>query len=119
MFGHTFINNFTGGEFELGINAVKHIVLEGYIDKRLDKSALDANFFQASIAGVDGYIYQNLVDARPGTILNERLLRDGGGGTDYSIPRIFSTLRAELVTSDHHEFDTIQANGLASIRFFR
>jgi hypothetical protein len=98
MFGHTFINNFTGGEFELGINAVKHIVLEGYIDKRLDKNALDANFFQASIAGVDGYIYQNLVDARPGTILNERLLRDGGGGTDYSIPRIFSTLRAELVT---------------------
>lgn len=98
MFGHTFINNFTGGEFELGINAVKHIVLEGYIDKRLDKSALDANFFQASIAGVDQYIYQNLVDARPGTILNERLLRDGGGGTDYSIPRIFSTLRAELVT---------------------
>lgn len=28
-------------------------------------------------------------------------------------------LNGELITSDHHEFDPIQARGLASIRFFR
>lgn len=28
-------------------------------------------------------------------------------------------LGGELVTSDHHEFDTVQTRGLASIRFFR
>ena len=97
MFGHTFINNFSGGHFALGENAIKHIVLEGYVDKRLDKSKLDANFFRASIDGVEDFIYRSLIDARPGTHLGETLLREGGGGTDKSLPRIFSSLRRDLL----------------------
>ncbi len=101
MFGHTFVNYFTDGEFAIKPpagpeNAIKHMVLEGYVDKRIDGSRLTANSFDASIAGVERFIYTNLVDARPGTMLGDRLLREGGGGTDYSIPRIFSTMRAEL-----------------------
>ncbi|MGB3614460.1 MAG: hypothetical protein WBA10_11770, partial [Elainellaceae cyanobacterium] len=101
MYGHTFVNNFSGGSFAIAppagpTNAVKHIVMEGYVDKRLDSSALDNNFFNASIGGVDGFIYQNMIDARPGTVLDRQLLRSGGGGTELSIPRIYSTLRADL-----------------------
>ncbi|MEH2039249.1 hypothetical protein [Nostoc sp.] len=101
MYGHTFVNNFSGGSFAITppagpANAVKHIVLEGYIDKRIDASALDANFFNVSISGVDDFIYQNMVDARPGTSLDSQLLRAGGNGTEFSIPRIYSTLRANL-----------------------
>lgn len=101
MFGHTFVNNFSGGSFAITppagpANAVKHIVVEGYIDKRVDGRALDANFFNASIDGVSDFIYQNMIDARPGTFLDSQLLRAGGSGTDYSIPRIYSTMRANL-----------------------
>jgi hypothetical protein len=101
MFGHTFVNNFSGGSFAITppagpANAVKHIVVEGYTDKRVDARAMDANFFNASIDGVDGFIYQNMIDARPGTVLNDRLLRAGGTGTEFSVPRIYSTLRANL-----------------------
>jgi hypothetical protein len=101
MYGHTFVNNFSGGSFAITppagpANAVKHIVVEGYTDKRVDSRALDANFFNASIDGVSDFIYQNMIDARPGTFLDSQLLRPGGGGTDFSIPRIYSTLRANL-----------------------
>ena len=103
MFGHTFINNFTGGEFvftppEGPANAIKHVLLEGYIDKRMDRSNLDPSVFDASIGeGVDNFIYNSLVDARAGTYLGEDLLREGAPGTDFSIPRIFSTIRNQLV----------------------
>ena len=72
-------------------------LLEGYVDKRLPKSALDDLFFEASIEGVDGFIYDTLVDARPGTVLDARRLRYDGPGTEYSVPRIYSTLRANLI----------------------
>ncbi len=101
MFGHTFVNNFSGGSFAITppagpANAVKHIVVEGYVDKRVDARALNANFFNASIDGVSDFIYQNMIDARPGTFLDRQLLRLGGGGTSFSIPRVYSTLRADL-----------------------
>lgn len=107
MFAHTFVNNFTGGAFTLdpAENAVKHVLLEGYMDKRLPKNALDADFFaddNMNIRGVeDGnndFIYRAMIDARPGTILDTTLLPKDSPGTTYSIPRIFSTLRANLET---------------------
>lgn len=93
MYGHTFVNNFTGGAFTLTPpeNATKHILLEGYIDKRSENPTFDA-----SLAGVDDFIYRYMVDARPGTYLDRNLLVQGGEGTNFSIPRIYSTLRAEL-----------------------
>jgi len=101
MYGHTFINNFSGAPFKITPpegpeNGVKHILLEGYIDKRLNKTELDSNFFNASIAGVEDFIYRNMVDAKPGTPLDTYLLKKGGGGTQFSVPRIYSTLRARL-----------------------
>ena len=102
MFAHTFVNNFAGGTFAIKppagpANAIKHFVLEGYMDKRLDRQALNANLYNTNINGVESFIYQNMIDARPGTVLDRQLLRSGGGGTKTSIPRIYSTLRARLV----------------------
>lgn len=103
MYGHTFVNNFSGGPFALDPprpgdfgNAVKHIVVEGYVDKRLPRGALDADFFRASIEGVDDFIYAATVDARRGTVLATHLLRSGGGGTEKSIPRIYSSIRDDV-----------------------
>ena len=95
IYGHTFINNFSGDAFTFTPkeNAIKHIVLEGYFDKRLPSSALNSKFFNVSISGVENFIYHNLIDARRGTFLNQKLITPGGKGTDYSIPRIYSTLR--------------------------
>lgn len=101
MYGHTFINNFTGAPFKIAPpegpeNGIKHILVEGYIDKRLDRRELDSNFFNVSIAGVEDFIYRNMVDGRPGTVLDKYLLKKGGAGTEFSVPRIYSTLRARL-----------------------
>ncbi|MEQ1921129.1 MAG: hypothetical protein ABL952_01355 [Pyrinomonadaceae bacterium] len=93
MYGHTFINNFTGGAFTFKPvdNAKKHILLESYIAKRVPDPT-----FASSIVGVEDLIYKKLVDARPGTYLDKELLVKDGEGTDGSIPRVYSTLRAEL-----------------------
>ncbi len=93
MYGHTFINNFTGGAFtfEPPDNAKKHILLESYVGKRVPDPT-----FSSSIAGVEDFIYEKLVDARPGTYLDKELLIKDGEGTNGSIPRVYSTLRAEL-----------------------
>ena len=98
VYGHTFINYFTGAPFTLDPpgNAIRHVVLEGYIDKRLPAGALTGDFFDASIAGLEGRIYSSMVDARPGSTLDRVLLPSGSAGTRLSVPRIFSTMRAEL-----------------------
>jgi hypothetical protein len=105
MYAHTFINNFTGGAFVFDPveNALKHVLLEGYIDKRLPKDALGAAFFapnNLNILGVEDsnndFIYRSMIDARPGTFLDTTLLPEGSPGTAYSVPRIYSTLRASL-----------------------
>jgi hypothetical protein len=101
MYGHTFINNFSGGRFAIEPpkgpeNAIKHILVEGYVDKRLNKPELDSNFFNASIAGVENFIYRNMIDAKPGSYLDTQLLKSGIKATKLSVPRIYSTLRANL-----------------------
>jgi len=109
MYGHTFINNFAGGPFAFNppTNATKHVLLEGYIDKRLPKDELGGDFFGASISGIDWLIYKFMVDARPGTVLDKTLLREGAAGTTYSIPRIFSTIRANLQRDIQKYRDTV------------
>lgn len=102
VYGHTFVNNFTGGPFTFSPveNAVKHVLLEDYIDKRLPQEVLGTPFFAAENMNVNGidrdFIYRVMVDARPGTILDEELLQEGSDSTLASIPRIFSTIRADL-----------------------
>ena len=96
MYGHTFINHFTGGSFAIEPpngpeNAIKHIVLEGYIDKRVPAPTYDV-----SIDGVQNFIYNSMINATPGSYLNDHLLRREPSSTDLSVPRLYSTLRAEL-----------------------
>jgi len=97
MYGHSFVNFFTGGNFTLSPldNAIRHLVLEGYIDKRLPAEALTDSFFSASISGIEQQIYQVMIRADAGTVLDKHLLPEGPGSR-YSVPRIFSTLRNEL-----------------------
>lgn len=132
VFAHTFVNHFAGGEFALTpdpTNAVKHLVLEGYIGKRTPStvSAVSSTVTtggplnerkredlglepevtrsrstyygtitqeQTSIAGVEGFIYEELTYARPGSVLERSLMK--GEGTTRSIPFVFSTLRNGL-----------------------
>jgi hypothetical protein len=92
MFGHTFINYYTGDAFHFvptPQNAIKHVVLEGYIAEKTPDPKFDA-----SISGVEDFIYTNMVYGPPGTVLGDRLLR--GENTKFSIPAVFSTLRVSL-----------------------
>ncbi|CAN0578934.1 unnamed protein product, partial [Laminaria digitata] len=92
------INNFTGGPFAFSppSNAIKHVLLEGYVDKRLPKKEMRGDFFDARIKNIEWLIYKNMVDARPGTVLDKSLLRPRAAGAKFSIPRVFSTIRANL-----------------------
>lgn len=90
MYGHTFVNNYSGGNFEFAENnAIKHIVLEGYIGKRTPSPT-----YSISISGVDHFIYREMVYARPHSTLRRELFR--GPGIEYSLPKILSDLRIEL-----------------------
>lgn len=93
MYAHTFVNYFTGDHFTFNpqTNALKHIVLEKYIDKKAPPPPYDA-----SIAGVENFIYEQMINATPGSYLDKELLRQGDKNTNSSVPRIYSTLRARL-----------------------
>lgn len=91
MFMHTFVNHYSGGDFALQPdprNAMKHVVLEGYVGLRTPEPRA-----ATSIEGLERFIYLYMVRAYPGSELQERLLR---GGTQASVPYIFSTLRNGL-----------------------
>jgi hypothetical protein len=93
MYGHTFVNKFTEKAFTFTppSNAIKHVLLESYIDKLVPRPE-----FNASIEGLKDFIYQKMIYASPGSDLDRKYLRAGGKGTEASIPRIYSTLRARL-----------------------
>ena len=97
MYGHTFINNLTGAPFEIKPpkepeNAIKHIVLEGYIDKLIPPPN-----YNVSINGVENFVYTTMINATPGSTLDTKLLLKGGEGSSFSVPRRYSTIRARLV----------------------
>lgn len=94
MFMHTFVNHYTGGDFALQPdprNAVKHIVLEGYVGTRTQRLGQGMGI---SINGVDDFIHLFMVAGRPGTILYDHLMQGAGAGTSF--PAVFSALRANL-----------------------
>lgn len=100
MFGHTFINHFTGAPFTFSpvSNAIKHVVLEGYVDKRLPAGALKGDFFKASIRGLEGRMYTSMIDADRNDTLRTKLLVAKAPGTAASVPSIFSAIRTNLRT---------------------
>lgn len=100
IYGHTFVNNFTGDAFTFTPpdNAIKHIVLEGYVGKRTPLTvSLDNQFVtenNVSIDGVEDFIYRNMVDAKPDSFLAQNLLV--GDTAKFSVPRIYSKMREGL-----------------------
>lgn len=94
MFAHSFVNAFTGGDFSLGINAAKHIVIEGYCDRRAPGVERVLRM-SVSIEGVEQFIYETMIDAKPGSFLDRVLLKDFEH-SKFSIPRIYSDIRYGL-----------------------
>lgn len=90
IYAHTMVNAFTGAPFHPLENAIKHLVLEGYVGKRTP----DLESWDVSISGVDAFIYQNMVNATPGSPLEQHLLR--GDAASTSVPSVFSKLRIRL-----------------------
>ncbi len=103
MFGHTFINHYAGGPFDLmSSNAKKHIVAEGHVGRRTpflgDLSYADASRYSIDTTAVNTFIHDNMIDARRS--------RDGSWSNDVwklhrntqaaSLPRLFTELRAGL-----------------------
>lgn len=109
MFMHTFVNHYAGGPFTIQpdpTNAVKHIVLEGYVGLRTPEIT-DGN---VSIDGVDRFIHREMVSGRPETILYDRLLKGEGKGN--SVPAMFSKLRRDLQRDvDSYERERMSRSG--------
>jgi alpha-tubulin suppressor-like RCC1 family protein len=96
LFGHTFINDYAGGSFELGENALKHYVLESYIDSRTPKSEPD--FYEISLEGVEDFIYQNLTIGpfvAPSSL--GALVSEPGYPYNYAPPRYFLGLQGWVI----------------------
>ena len=90
LFAHTFINEFAGGEFEIGPNALKHVVLEGYLDKRCQPVA----DYKIKLDGVAPYIYTKLCKIDQGSALSKLLV---GEGAQKSPIVFFNDLRAKVM----------------------
>lgn len=93
LYGHSFINYFTGGDFTLSPtdNAIKHVVMEGYIDKRLAKIT---NYDVNISPNVKNFMYSTMINSTPNSYLDNTLLI--GKYSNLSLGKIFSTLRASL-----------------------
>jgi len=86
MYSHTFVNHYTGGAFHFSPspeNAIKHILLEGYVAERTPDPV-----FSASISGIEDFIYRQMTFGTQGTNLEKVLLQ--GDNAKFSIPAIFS-----------------------------
>ena len=93
MYAHTFVNYYAGGPFELGENAVTHIIVEGYVGLRSPNPT-----FELSIDGIEDFIYHNMIDTttHPRTHITSLYEAKSGSLINPSLPWFFSTLRSEL-----------------------
>jgi hypothetical protein len=60
MFGHSYVNKFAGGPFVPVRNALRHMAFESYIDKRTPDTT-PPDFYTTSIAGLEDFIYENML----------------------------------------------------------
>ncbi len=103
MYAHSFVNYFAGGAFHFHPhpeNAIKHIVLEGYVAKKTPSPT-----FEASIDGIEPFITRHMVFGLPGSHLLDTLLT--GSNSKFSVPAIYSRKYAWL-TRDIDEFEKKQ-----------
>ncbi|RZJ46866.1 MAG: hypothetical protein EON87_02945, partial [Brevundimonas sp.] len=83
---------------------------------RYDSVHLPVTNENISIAGVEEFIWREMIDARPGTVLAERLYR--GEAVNRSVPYIFSSLRAELQARvDAYEARRAALGGVERVAF--
>ena len=99
MYGHSFINYYAGGPFKLGDNALKHIIVETYIDKSLPQIEISPNRPLSTNdislnSNAYNFIYEKMVKADPNT--NLRNLLANQPESKYSIPLIFSDIKETL-----------------------
>ncbi|MBM7116995.1 zinc dependent phospholipase C family protein [Archangium primigenium] len=110
MFGHTFVNHYSGGPFTLLPlnNATRHIAVEGYVGNHTPPLRGPGSYV-IDTARVNDFIYRTMIDARrprDGQLNNKTLPKDQRrqiqiwqmtASTYYkSLPGIFSRLRAGL-----------------------
>ena len=113
IYGHTLVNHYTGDAFRFQPkqeNAIKHLVVEGYIGKKTQAPTYDTRID----GGVNEFIFRNMVDAKPGTPLETTLLK--GDNVKFSPPAIFCKLRKDLQADiDKYNRDLANANAIQKI----
>ena len=68
MYGHTYVNYWTGGPFNLASdNAPKHLLIESYIAKRTPRPG--SGFLPASLSGIQRRLYDLMTFAEEGRVL--------------------------------------------------
>ncbi|MGB8952073.1 MAG: hypothetical protein WCC06_05325 [Candidatus Aminicenantales bacterium] len=95
IYGHTFINQYAGGPWQWNDNALKHFVLEAYIDKRTPKPD---GFYAISIDGIQPFLYDNLI----ATSLvwddgGQDSIRDSSYRFNFAPPRSFRAMKRWLL----------------------
>jgi len=93
MYGHSYINEFAGGSWEINSIAARHMLLESYVDKRTPDDS--PGFYTVSIDGAEGAIYDVMLGPNnPSGAAN--LLGSDVRMEDFTFPRLFGGLRALL-----------------------
>ena len=93
VFAHSYVNYWTGGPFQLGDNAVKHLLIEAYVGTRTPRPS--SGDLPASIDPVRDRLYRVMNRADAGTVLDDQLLLPQS--LETSLPRHFSDLRNDLI----------------------
>jgi hypothetical protein len=113
MFGHTFVNTYSGGNFTLMPidNAIKHIVVEGYVGRFTPP--LRPGSYTIETDAVNGFIYENLINAqrsRDGQTKNLvwQLVHDNPKTRYGSLPALFTRLREGLKDKVAAHYDLVR-----------
>lgn len=99
LYAHTFVNHFAGGEFEAGPNALRHVVLEGYLGRRCPPVA----DYSVSLDGAREFLAAKLCKMPPGSELWKLLV---GPGAENSPIRFFGDLRRSLA-AEQSSYDAL------------
>ncbi len=96
-FAHTFINNYSGGPFNLKNNALKHVVLEKYL-QWVTPALIEPNDFNSALLGDNlRFMYENMVRCDAESYMSgQNLLEGSSTSKSLSAPYRFSKLRDKL-----------------------
>jgi hypothetical protein len=96
MFAHTLVNEFAGGPYTPGDNALRHMVAEGYVGTHTPP--MPASAYTIETADVNGFIYAQLIDAHRSRDGQQQSLawRLTEGTWRKSLPGNFTRLREGL-----------------------